>query len=73
MPNPTPYTSIATQTADMAALGMRYVAMLEDAGIPDPLRQPITVAARRIDLCELAGQPVPAAAALAVEAPHWAE
>ncbi len=67
MPNPTP-TSIATQTADVAALGMRYLAMLEDAGIPDPLRQPITVAAMLVDLCELAGQPVPAPVTLALEA-----
>ncbi len=58
----------ATQTPDVAALGMRYVAMLEEAGIPDPLRQPITVAAMLVDLCELAGQPVPAPVALALEA-----
>ncbi len=55
-PIPTPITVAAP---DVAALGMRYVAMLEDAGIPDPLTQRITVAAILVDLYELAGQPVP--------------
>ncbi|MDP9380564.1 MAG: hypothetical protein M3Q29_10540 [Chloroflexota bacterium] len=64
-PIPTPITVAAP---DVAALSMRYVAMLEEAGIPDPLTQPITVAAMLVDLCELVGQPVPAAVALALEA-----
>ncbi len=44
---------------DLAALSSRYVAMLEASEIPDPLRQPIAVAAVLLDLCQLAGVPAP--------------
>ncbi len=45
---------------DLAALSSRYVAMLEASEIPDPLLQPITVAAVLADLHTLAGIPIAA-------------
>ena len=51
----------------VAGLVARYLAELEDAGMPDPLSQSITVAAVLADLCRLAGEPVPADVALALE------
>jgi len=47
------------RTATIAPLCARYVAMLEDAGIPYPLQQELTVAAVLADLCALAGEPMP--------------
>ena len=44
---------------DLEALSSRYVAMLEGAGVPDPLLQPLTVAAVLADLFTLAGMPMP--------------
>ncbi len=52
---------------DLAALTAQYVGMLEDAGIPRPLQQRITVAAMIADLCRLAGVPVPEEATRALE------
>ncbi len=49
------------QTATIALLCARYVAMLEDAGIPTPLQQELNVAAVLADLCALAGEPIPPA------------
>ncbi len=46
-------------TATIAPLCARYVAMLEDAGIPTPLQQELTVAAVLADLCALAGEQPP--------------
>ncbi len=43
---------------DLEALSVRYVSMLEASGIPDPLLQPITVAAVLADLFTLAGMPI---------------
>ncbi len=54
-------------SATVAPLCARYVAMLEDAGIPSPLQQELTVAAVLVDLCEVAGArpPEPVLASLA--------
>ncbi len=46
-------------SAPVAPLCARYVAMLEDAGIPTPLQQELTVAAVLADLCALAGEQPP--------------
>ncbi len=44
---------------DLPDLIDAYLAELRDAGVPDPLAQPFTLAAVLDDLCRLAGCPVP--------------
>ncbi len=47
-------------TATIAPLCARYIAMLEDAGIPTPLQQELTVVAvLALELCALAAEPTP--------------
>ncbi len=54
-------TLIEPRTTSLEALSRRYVTMLEDAGMVNPLSQPITAAAVLADLFMLAGEPVPPA------------
>ncbi len=54
-------TLIEAPSTSLEALSRRYVAMLERAGVPDPLTTQITVAAVLADLLMLAGEPVPPA------------
>ena len=52
-------TTSTTITTDLAALAGRYVALLADEGVPDPLGARLSVACVLADLLALAGAAVP--------------
>ncbi len=51
-------TLTQTLSLDLQALSARYVRMLEESAIPDPLLERIAVAAVLADLFALAGMPL---------------
>ncbi len=65
-------TLVSTPVVSLEALSARYVAMLERAGVPDPLTTQITVGAILADLFALAEQPIPPDVAASLQYPGGA-